>query len=67
MKCSIIDKFTISFDHLTTPLQHIILDRVAVGVSCKIGRTDPAHFAESLGQRRIQTLINSMLIVDRSR
>ena len=31
MKCSIIDRSTISFDHLATPLQHIILDRVAVG------------------------------------
>ena len=50
MKCSIIDRSTISFDHLATPLQHIILDRVAVGGSCKIARTDPAHFAESLGQ-----------------
>ena len=29
MKCSIIDRYTISFDHLATPLQHIILDRVA--------------------------------------
>ena len=50
MKCSIIDRSTISFDHLATPLQHIILDRFAVGGSCKIARTDPAHFAEGLGQ-----------------
>ena len=50
MKCSIIDRSTISFDHLATPLQHIIIDRVAVGGSCKIARTNPAHFAESLGQ-----------------
>ena len=50
MKCSIINGSTISFDPLATPLQHIILDRVAVGGSCKITRTDPAHFAESLCQ-----------------
>ena len=48
MKCSIINGSTISFDHLATPLQRIILDRIAVGGSCKIARTDPAHFAESL-------------------
>ena len=47
-----------------------ILDGDAVGGSCKIARTDPAHFAEGLSQPGSTShtiLINSMLNGDRSR
>ena len=71
MKCSIINGSTISFDHLATPLQLLFsiglqsgdLAR-SPGLIQRILQRACAGACANLGQRRIQTLINSMLIGD---